>query len=91
MSAPIEPVSPLPTIATGYGVQPAAVLPNDPFSTELTISRTYGFAPAAAAAIALPALHPLVNANPAGVTRVPAVSPIVRTEESPEHTIDRYA
>lgn len=91
MSAPIEPVSPLPTIAAGYGVAPAAALPNDPFSTELTISRTYGFAPAAAATIALPVLHSVINPDPASVTRVPAVSPIVRTEESPGHIIDTYA
>lgn len=63
----------------------------NPFSTELTISRTYGLAPAAAAPIALPGLHPLINADPASVTRVPKVSLVVRWDDPPEHEIDSYA
>jgi hypothetical protein len=63
----------------------------NPFSTELTISRTYGFAPATALPLPLPILPALINPDLANVTRAPAVSPVVRWEKPPEHEVDRYA
>jgi hypothetical protein len=63
----------------------------NPFSTELTVSRTYGFAPAGAVPIPLAVLNPPINPDAAGVTRVPAATPVVRWDKPPEHEIDSYA
>jgi len=64
---------------------------NDPIATSTTIARTYGFAPALAAPLALPAVYLPANEHPGAVTRVTGLTPLTRTHAYTGSLFDEYA
>lgn len=62
----------------------------NPVAISLLISGTYG-APVAAMPIAVPNVHPRIEARPASVTPITRVLRYERAQEDREYFVDEYA